>query len=155
MPSTLWVAYWEWDGTFGFSGDTFNVEVEQHGQSHIWNIQLPVLRKQIHSASLIFSLCHGSDPQWQSLHSSQKRFPRPQQLLTASQHQSLSQLHSSSHGMTCHTGSLCGGWLTLWWLTAGATRLPSGLGGLSSNNLLLLLAWGTRAKCGICIFKSA
>lgn len=103
VPSTLWVAYWEWDGTFGFSGDTFNVEVEQHGQSHIWNIQLPVLRKQIHSASLIFSLCHGSDPQWQSLHSSQKRFPRPQQLLTASQHQSLSQLHSSSHGMTCHT----------------------------------------------------
>lgn len=32
VPSTLWVAYWEWDGAFGFSGDTFTVEEEQRGQ---------------------------------------------------------------------------------------------------------------------------
>lgn len=101
-PSTLWAACWEGPWSLWFFRRYIHCGESSLDKSHIWSIQLLVLEKQIHSASLIFSLHHGSEPLWHSLCSPEKRF-HGSRLHTASQHQSRSRLHSSSHGKTRHT----------------------------------------------------
>lgn len=109
-----------------------------------------MLGKQIHSASLISSLHHSSEPTTAISAAPRKGFlghhhhsPHPN---TRPSH-SPTPAHTERHATP--------GWLTPWWLTARTTRLPSGLGGPSSKNPSLLLAWKTGVKCGVCIFKSA
>lgn len=114
-------------------------------KSHIWSIQLPVLGKQIHPASLISSLHHSSEPTTVISTAPRRGFlnhrdhsPRPNTRPSGSP--TPTQRHAAR------------GWLSPRWLMVPTMRLPSGP---SSKNPSLILAWKTGAKSGVCIFKSA
>lgn len=113
-------------------------------KSHIWSVWLSVLGKQTPSASLVSSSHHSSEPHG-SLSAGLRRgsrvarstpnTPAPAPLAAALQLTQNDPPHQagSPHGGLAPRGCLLG------------------LGGPSSKNTPLLLAWGTGAKCGVCI----